>query len=191
MASAKAAGDSTKNSTLKTQIKEVTISSSDESDFDEEDDPDSVQVPGGGMDLKTISKISEPSTDSAGSTLILPSKPVITTSILRPPVQPGYEVIRIAPGTSPFGTNIRQNANAMQQVTLVRNTPGGGPIRVNVPYAAVQSMLRHSSPVFYLFIIIFIIYITIIYLYKSNQHNYVSCSGEEVVRSYLQITRLS
>jgi len=98
-AMANARAESTKRSTIKTQIKEVTISSS-ESDFDDEDDPDCVQVPGGGMDLKTISKINEPSPDSSNNTLILPSKPVTpaATSILRPPVQPGYEVIRIAPG---------------------------------------------------------------------------------------------
>lgn len=143
---ANARAESTKRSTIRTQVKEVTISSS-ESDFDDEDDPDCVQVPGGGMDLKTISKISEPNTDTSSNTLILPSKPVApaTTSILRPPVQPGYEVIRIAPGASPFGTSMRQNANAMQQVTLVRSTPGAGPIRVNVPQSALQSMLRQTT----------------------------------------------
>lgn len=145
-AMANARAESTKRSTIRTQVKEVTISSS-ESDFDDEDDPDCVQVPGGGMDLKTISKISEPNTDTSSNTLILPSKPVApaTTSILRPPVQPGYEVIRIAPGASPFGTSMRQNANAMQQVTLVRSTPGAGPIRVNVPQSALQSMLRQTT----------------------------------------------
>ena len=139
--------------------KEAAISSSDESDFDEEDDPDFVQVPGGGIDLKTLSQIGDskpslPSLDALGSnSLIMPSKPVVVVapspvSVLRPPVQKGYEVIRIQPGTSPFGVVRTQNASALQQaITLVRSsTPGGAPIRVNLPMAAVQSLLRNRVP---------------------------------------------
>lgn len=131
---------------------EITVSS-DDSDFDDEEDPDSVEVPGGGKDLKTISKIGEPSltfpSQSAATedALILPSAPAPTLRA-KTPQQPGYEVIRIPPGASPFGLGAgikQQAANAMQTIGLIRgNLPAGGAVRVNVPLSAVQSMLKSN-----------------------------------------------
>lgn len=139
----------------KAKIKEEVTISSDESDFDDEEDPDCVEVPGGGRDLQTISKIgtSEPGlvfpsqSGSMDDTLILPSAPA---PVLRAPApqQPGYEVIRIPPGASPFGLGAgikQQTANAMQhKISVIRGTlpVTGGAVRVNVPLSAVQSMLK-------------------------------------------------
>lgn len=138
----------------KAKIKEEITISSDESDFDDEEDPDCVEVPGGGRDLQTISKIgTEPGlvfpsqSGSMDDNLILPSAP---TPVLRAPVpqQPGYEVIRIPPGASPFGLGAgikQQTANAMQhKIGVIRGTlpAAGGAVRVNVPLSAVQSMLK-------------------------------------------------
>ena len=142
----------------KPKMKEEVTISSDESDFDDEDDPDCVEVPGGGRDLQTMSKIgiSEPGLSfppqnaSLGDTLILPSPPV---PVLRAttPQQPGYEVIRIPPGSSPFGLGAgikQQTANAMQQkIGIIRAgmPAGSGAVRVNVPLSAVQSMLKSNT----------------------------------------------
>lgn len=146
----------------KSKIKEEISVSSDESDFDDEEDPDCVEVPGGGRDLQTISKIgtnepglASPSQSAAGDdSLILPSPSV---SVLRAPVpkQPGYEIIRIPPGTSPFGLGAstfglgagikQQTVNAMHhKIGIIRGTlpSSGGALRVNVPLSAVQSMLN-------------------------------------------------
>lgn len=143
----------------KQSVRRKDASSSSESDFDDEEDPDSIQVPGGGKDLKTLSQIGgdvKPSLPSLAATpaapadtLIMPSKPVVASSVLRPRVQQGYEVIRIQPGLSPFDTGVRHNASAMQQaIALVKSSvPGGAPIRVNVPLAAVQSLLRSKTPI--------------------------------------------
>ena len=164
MAAAKttAAAESKKKKPLVTTkaklMEEVTILSSGESDFDDEEDPDCVEVPGGGIDLQTISKIgtSEPGltfpSQSASldpNALILPSAPV---PVLRAPVpqQQGYEVIRIPPGASPFGLGAgikQQTANAMQQkIGIIRGSlpATGGAVRVNVPLSAVQSMLKSN-----------------------------------------------
>lgn len=163
MATAKAqAQGAKKKQVVSKKPKEVASSSSssdEESDFDDEEDPDSIQVPGGGKDLKTLSQIGSadarpsptpPPSDPSGLGLILPSKPVVlNTPRPQPSVQTGYEVIRIAPGASPFGTvGVRQNSSVMQQaIALVKNNvPGGPPIRVNLPLAAVQSLLRNRSP---------------------------------------------
>ena len=161
MATAKAqAAESKKKQVVKRKAKEVAPSSSseEESDFDDEEDPDSIQVPGGGKDLKTLSQISSdvkpsvPTLSTSGNdTLILPSKPVAAPvrPVTRPPIQPGYEVIRIQPGTNPFSmVGLRPNASVMQQaIALVKsNVPGGAPIRVNVPISTVQSLLRNRAP---------------------------------------------
>ena len=160
-AKATAAAESKKKKPVvksKAKMKEEVTISSDESDFDDEDDPDCVEVPGGGIDLQTISKIgtSEPGltfpSQSASldpNALILPSAPV---PVLRAPVpqQQGYEVIRIPPGASPFGLGAgikQQTANAMQQkIGIIRGSlpATGGAVRVNVPLSAVQSMLKSN-----------------------------------------------
>ncbi|KAK4029142.1 protein strawberry notch [Daphnia magna] len=160
-AKATAAAESKKKKPIvksKAKIKEEVTISSEESDFDDEDDPDCVEVPGGGRDLQTITKIgsNEPSlgfpsqTVSMSDGLILPSPP---TSVLRAPIpqQPGYEVIRIPPGFSPFGLGggiKQQTPNVMQQkINLIRSglPTTGGAVRVNVPLSAVQSMLKTNS----------------------------------------------
>lgn len=156
-AKATAAAESKKKKPVmkpKGKLKEEVTISSDESDFDDEDDPDCVEVPGGGKDLQTISKIGSSETGlgfpsrsaPVDDSLILPSPPTVVTKA-PPPQQPGYEVIRIPPGASPFGLGAgirQQTANAMQQtINIVRGTlTGGGAVRVNVPLSAVQSMLK-------------------------------------------------
>lgn len=124
------------------------VSDSSDSDFDDED-PDSIEVPGGGKDLHTLSRIgsSQPSVPAAQTNttvaddgLLFPTPPVQT----RPPAprQPGYEVIRIAPGTSPFGV-VRQPGVVMQQLGVVRGQVPPGAIRL--PMAAVQSLLKNNT----------------------------------------------
>lgn len=132
----------------KGKITEFTISDSD-SDFDDDDDPDCVEVPGGGKDLNTISKIVEPGLRMASSQvpsfddLLLP-----TPAVVHPSQQPGYDVIRVAPGASPFGPGAgikQQTASVMQQaLNMVKNSPPGQ-VRMNVPLSAVQSMLKSGA----------------------------------------------
>lgn len=137
----------------KTMKEEITISSSDESDFDDEEDPDSVEVPGGGKDLHTISRIGsvagQPgSSNSLDDQLVMPSGPGTPAPPAAATVkqQPGYEVIQVQPGVSPFGMGTgmkQQTASVMQQaLNMVRNNGTGGPVRMNIPLSAVQSMLK-------------------------------------------------
>ena len=152
MASAKAAAAAeSKNKKKKPPAKaaskpkikeEITIPSSDESDFDDED-PDSVEVPGGGKDLKTISKIGS-AADLAGS-----SQMMSTPASSAVKQQPGYEVIQVAPGASPFGlgTGIKQQTASVMQQALnmgmsAKSNGNGGPVRMNVPLSQVQAMLK-------------------------------------------------
>jgi len=146
-ASAKAAAETKKKpapkkaAAKKPKVKEeVVISSSEESDFD--DDPDSVEVPGGGKDLKTISKIGEPTTSKVGGPSIIPPK---REGVMQ---QPGYDIIRVAPGASPFGLGQgikQQSASVMQQaMNMAKVSASGLPIQV-IPLAKAQSLLKTGA----------------------------------------------
>ncbi len=145
-ASAKAAAETKKKpvakksaaSAKKSKVKEeVVISSSDESDFD--DDPDSVEVPGGGKDLKTIYNIGEPTTSKVAGPSVIPPK---REGMMQ---QPGYDIIRVAPGASPFGLGPgikQQSASVMQQaMNMAKSSASGVPIQV-IPLSKVQSLLK-------------------------------------------------
>ena len=123
---------------------EFNVSSSG-SDFDDDDDPDCVEVPGGGRDLNTISKIVEPGLRMASSQAVGYDDLLLPTPASQ---QPGYDVIRVAPGASPFGPGAgikQQTASVMQQaLNMVKNSPPGH-VRMNVPLSAVQSMLKSGA----------------------------------------------
>ena len=106
-----------------TVIEEVVISSSDDSDFD--DDPDLV-VPSGSKDLKTVSNIGDPITWNVGGPSVIPPKP---EGMMQ---QPG--VIKVASGTSQFavGQGIKQlSASEMQQAkNMAKGSTSGVPFQV-------------------------------------------------------------
>lgn len=127
------------------------MSDSSDSDFDDEEDPDCIEVPGGGKDLHTLAKIgsSEPTTPAAQSRmvgaddgLIFPTPPA---QVQTPPAprQLGYETIRIAPGASPFGTVRQPNVIMLPRGVIRGAIPAGTPIRL--PMAAVQSLLKNNA----------------------------------------------
>ena len=73
-----------------TQGKAEEFDVSSGSDFDDEDDPDCVEVPGGGRDLSTISKIAEP-TLGMGSQTGLFDDLLMPTPAIVPSQQPSAE----------------------------------------------------------------------------------------------------
>ena len=130
-----------------TQGKAEEFDVSSGSDFDDEDDPDCVEVPGGGRDLSTISKIAEP-TLGMGSHTGLFDDLLMPTPAIVPSQQPGFEVIRVAPGASPFGPGAgikQQTASVMQQALNMARSSPAGPVRMNVPLSAVHSMLKSGA----------------------------------------------
>ena len=118
---------------------EVVISSSDESDSD--DDRDSV-VPRGSKNLKKISIIGDASTGKFGGLSIIPPK---REGMMQ---QPG--VIRVASGTSQsvVGQGIKQlSASLMQQAKNKAKSPASGvPIKVTPQlFKAHQSRLNPAA----------------------------------------------
>jgi len=120
-----------------TVIEEVVISSSDDSDFD--DDPDLV-VPSGSKDLKKISIIGDASTGKFGGLSIIPPK---REGMMQ---QPG--VIKVASGTSQFavGQGMKQlSASEMQQAkNMAKGSASGVPFQV-IPLSKAHKSSRAAS----------------------------------------------